>query len=459
MAITLIVGALGVVFDTTIVSVALNDLAAGLAAPLPTVQWVTTGYLLAVFVSVPLAGWAQARFGGRRLWIAALGGFLAGSVLSALAWDAAALIAFRVVQGLAGGIMMPLMYTLLMQAAKGRGIGRVMAVITVPTALGPILGPVLGGLVLHVADWRWLFLINIPFCLAGILLALRNLPDDRPAPGRGRARLDVVGLLLLCPGSAALLYGLARVDGSTGFAAAQVLLPLLGGLALVAAFAAWAARRGSDALVDVRLLRHRAVASSSALLFLGGVSLFGSMTLLPLYFQQVRGASALGAGLALIPQGLGALAARGLAGRYLDRAGPRALALGAFALVAAATVPFAFATDGTGELPLTAALFVRGLGLGAAMIAPMGAAYAGLEHDAIPDASVITRVAQQIGGAVGVPVLIVVLQRHAGGARTPGALAGGFDHAFWWSVALTAAAVPLCLLLPRRPGGGAESDT
>ncbi|MFD5468068.1 MDR family MFS transporter [Kitasatospora sp. NPDC127059] len=451
LAVTLVVGALAVVFDTTIVSVALDDLATRLDAPLATVQWVGTGFLLAVFVAVPIAGWAQGRFGGRRLWLAGLAGFLLGSVLSGLAWDATSLIVFRVLQGLAGGILMPLLATLLMQAAGGRAIGKVMAVITVPTALGPILGPVLGGAILHLADWRWLFLVNIPFCLAGLWLAGRSLPEDRPAPGEPRAPLDAVGLLLLPPGCALLIYGLSRIDGRTGFGGAGVLAPLLGGLALLAGFTVRALSRREGALIDVRLFRHRAVASSATLLFLGGVALYGPMMLLPLYFQLVRGADALGAGLLLVPQGVGALFARGLAGRYTDRIGPRWVALGAFALVAASTVPFAFVTADTGAVPLLAALFVRGLALGAAMIAPAGAAYVGLERAQIPDASIITRVAQQIGGSVGIAVLAVLLQHGTGDARTPAALTAGFDQAFGWSVALTAVAVPFCLLLPGRP--------
>lgn len=458
MAITLIVGALAVVFDTTIVSVALNDLARELDAPLSTIQWVSTGYLLAVFVTIPLAGWAQSRLGGRHLWIAALGVFLLGSILSALAWDATSLIVFRVVQGAASGIMMPLMATLLMQAAQGRNIGKVMAIITVPTALGPILGPVLGGLILQLADWRWLFFVNIPFCVVGAWLAWRDLPDDRPAPDRPRARLDTVGLLLLCPGFAALVYGLSQVEGSAGLVDAKVLIPLIGGLVLVGGFTARALSRATGALVNVRLFRHRAVASSSTLLLLGGISLYGSMMLLPLYFQQVRGEDALGAGLLLIPQGVGALLARGLAGAYTDRIGPRGVAFAAFAFVAVATVPFAFVTADTSEVLLMAALFVRGIALGAAMIAPMGAAYVGLEHGEIPDASIITRVAQQLGGAVGIAVLAVILQHSTGGAHTPGALADGFGTAFWWSVALTAVAVPLCLLLPSLPEPATPDD-
>ncbi|MFE7929229.1 MDR family MFS transporter [Streptomyces sp. NPDC057456] len=457
MAFTVIVGALAVVFDTTIVSVALDDLARGLDAPLSTIQWVSTGYLLALFVTIPLAGWAQSRLGGRRLWIASLGVFLLGSILSALAWNVTSLIVFRVVQGIAGGIMMPLTATLIMQAAKGRDIGKVMAVISVPTALGPILGPVLGGLILQLADWRWLFFVNVPFCVVGGWLAWRNLPYDRPAPGRPHTRLDVVGLLLLSPGVAATLYGLSQVEGGAGFTGAEVLIPLLGGLTLIGGFTAWALRR-AGALVDLRLFRHRAVASSAGLIFLAGISLYGAMLLLPLYFQQVRGEDALGAGLLLIPQGVGALVARGLAGRYTDRVGPRWVAFAAFAFVTAATVPFAFVTADTSEVLLMAALFVRGIGLGAAMIAPIGAAYVGLRHEEIPDASIITRVAQQIGGSVGIAVLAVVLQRTAGDARTPGALAEGFDAAFWWSVAFTGVAVPLCLLLPGRPGPVAPAD-
>jgi EmrB/QacA subfamily drug resistance transporter len=449
LAFTVIVGALAVVFDTTIVTVAINNLAMELHAPLSTIQWVSTAYLLAVFVTIPLAGWAQSRLGGKRLWITALGIFLLGSVLSALAWNATSLIAFRVVQGIGGGIMMPLMATLIMQAAKGRNIGKVMATVTLPTALGPILGPVLGGLILSLADWRWIFFVNIPFCLVGGWLARRNLPEDHRAPDRPRARLDVVGLLLLSPGVVAVIYSLSRVGGTAGLSSAGVLVPLIGGLALIAGFVAWSLRRAA-ALVNLRLLCHRALASASALTFLAGLTLYGSMLLLPLYWEELRGEDALGAGLLLIPQGIGALIARARAGDYTDRIGPRPVAIAGFALAAAATVPFAFADAGTSKVLLMAALLVRGVGMGAAIIPLTSAAFFGLSHQEIPDASIILRVAQQVGGSVGIALLAVILQHATGGAWTAGAVADGFGDAFWWSVALTAVAVPLCLLLPGR---------
>ncbi|WP_192808800.1 MDR family MFS transporter [Actinomadura montaniterrae] len=450
MTITLIIGALAVIFDTTIMSVAIDGLAGRLHASLNDAQWVTTAYLLALSATMPAVGWAQSVLGGKRLWIAALAMFFLGSLLCAAAWNIQSLIAFRVVQGVGGGIMMVLMTTLIMQAAKGRDIGRVMSLITVPTALGPVLGPVLGGAILHLADWRWIFLFNVPFCLVGGYLARRDLPADEPRPAP-RPRLDAVGMLLLSPGIAAAVYGLTQLAGSDGPAAAKVTLPLAGGLVLLIGYVLWALRRGSGALLDIRLLRHRSLASSSALVFLSGATLYGTMLLLPLYWQQVRGESALDAALLLIPQGVGTLLSRTLAGRYMDRFGPRPVAIAALAASLAATVPFGFITASTSDITLMAVLFVRGLGLGAAMIAIMGAAFVGMRRDEIPAASSISRVTQQVGGSVGVAVLVMILQRASAGARTPAALATGFADAFWWSAAFTAAAVPLCLLLPGRP--------
>lgn len=452
---TLIVGALAVIFDTTIMSVAIDGLAGKLHASLATTQWVTTAYLLALSATMPAVGWAQSVLGGKRLWITGLGLFLIGSLLCAAAWNVQSLIAFRVLQGIGGGTLMVLMFTLVMQAAKGRNIGGAMSLITVPTALGPIIGPVIGGAILHAGDWRWIFLFNVPFCLIGGYLARRNLPEDRPRPGPGaRTRLDAVGMLLLSPGIAAVIYGLTQLAGSDGDGPAglKVALPLLVGPALLVGYAWRALRRGPDALLDIRLFRHRALASSTALVFLTGAALYGTMLLLPLYWQQVRGESALGAALLLIPTGVGALLSRAVAGRYMDRFGSRPVAIAAFALTFAATVPFGFVTASTSNLMLMAVLFVRGVGLGGAMIAIMGAAFVGLERQEIPAAAGISRVAQQVGASMGVAVLIMILQRASADAHTPAALASGFGDAFWWSAAFTVAAVPLCLLLPGRPG-------
>ncbi|MBO0843368.1 MAG: multidrug efflux MFS transporter [Nocardioides sp.] len=459
MAFAIIVGAMAVIFDSTIVAVAIHDLGADLHAGISTIQWVSTGYLLAMFVSIPLAGWAQQVVGGKRLWIIALMTFLAGSVLCAVAWDAPSLIAFRVLQGLGGGVMMPLMMTLLMQAAHGQNIGKLMATVATPVALGPILGPVIGGLILAIPtftlggwqldDWRWLFLVNVPFCVVGTILAVRTLPPDEPRGGKPMARLDLVGFVLLAPGVAAVVYGLSKVAAAGGFGSADVLVPLLPGLVLVALFVLWAVRRKDAALVDVHLFRHRPLASATALQFLAGGALFGAMLLLPLYWQEVRGASALQAGLLLIPQGVGTLFSRSLAGKMMDRIGPRAVTVAAFSVIALGTLPFAFIGPHTSNIWLGVALFVRGLGLGGAMIPLMGVAFIGLQKPEIPHASIITRVSMQLGGSFGTAILAVVLQSAVSGARSMADVAPGFGQAFWWATGFTVLALLLTSLLPK----------
>jgi len=446
----LIFGLLAVVFDTTIVGVALHSLAADLHTTVATVQWVATAYLLALGMTVPLSTWATARFGGKRVWLFSLVVFLAGSVAASAAWNAPALIAGRVVQGIGGGLMMPVMTTLIVRAAGGRLLGRVTAIISLPALLGPILGPLVGGLILTHLSWRWMFWINIPFGVAGLVLAARFLEPDEPA---SRPRLDVVGLALLAPGIAAVLLGLSEAaDG--GFAHAGVLVPLLAGVALVAGFTGYAARR-TDPLVDLRLFAHRPTSAGSAVLFFSGFALYGALFLLPLFYQQVRGASPLDAGIALIPQGIGALASRSLAGALTDRLGPRIVAVTGFVIVAAATLPFAFADAHANPWALAGVLLLRGAGLGAVTVPVMAVAYLGLDREQVAHASALVRIAQQIGGSFGTAVLAVLLQAAATGSDP----ATAFRGTFWWATGFAVLAALLALTLPGRNEAAGEPVT
>lgn len=446
-----IVGVLAVVFDTTIMSIALHSLSTELKSPVSTIQWVTTGYVLALAATVPLTGWLQQRLGGKRSWILAVALFLIGSVLCSLAWNASSLIAFRVVQGIGGGIMMPLMQTLLMQRAGGRNLGRLAATVGLPAMLGPILGPAVGGAILHWLDWPWLFWVNVPFCVASLLLAWRWLPTDRPT---GRApRLDIVGVILLLPALVLILVGLSNSAGHDGFAAHDAWPLIAIGVLLLVSFAGYALRRGDRALVDVRLLGVRSVASASALLFLSGVAAYGIMLLLPLYLQQLRGMDALGAGLFMIPQGIGMLFSRTIAGRLSDTIGARPVAFCGFLIVGLATIPFALSTATTDKWFLMAVLVVRGFGLGGIIMPLMVASYQGLAATDIPHSSIITRTAQQLGGSFGTAVLAVILQS-AMLSRVAAGSAGAsdaFDIAFWWSIGFAVLAAVLAVWLPGRP--------
>jgi EmrB/QacA subfamily drug resistance transporter len=379
--------------------------------------------------------------------MAALVLFVVGSVLCALSWNDASLIGFRLLQGFAAGLIFPLMQTLGVRAAGGRASSNLIAMVSLPLALGPILGPVIGGVILSWLSWRWLFLVNVPVIAVGLVLAWRLLPGNRPDPETGRARLDLIGLVLLAPALAGILLGLSDLseDGGTGHAG--VLVPLLAGIALLGAFIARAARPGDrQPIVDVRLLRLRSLGTASAVLFTAGAAMYAGLFLLPLYYQQLHGETVLKAALLLIPQGAGSLAARFVVGKLVARFGARLTTIASFLVAAVTTVPFALAGPHTSLWPLSVVLLIRGLGIGAVLVPPMSVAYQDVPRAGIPHASMNTRIAQQVGTSFGIAIVAVVLQSLlAHGA------AGAFRGAFWWAVGITIAALIPALALPAQP--------
>jgi EmrB/QacA subfamily drug resistance transporter len=452
LIVVLLTGAIPSLLDTSIVNVAVDTIGHDLHTSVSTIQWVITGYLLSFAMVIPLSGWALARFGGRAVWTFSLALFLAGSIACGAAWNIGSLIAFRVVQGIGGGMMTPLITTLLVQAVGSGQMGRLMAAISLPIVVVPIFGPVVAGLIISNISWRWIFYVNVPMCLAGLVLAWRNLPASRPRGGA--SRIDLVGLALLPPALVGLLYGLAEVSTYGGFAHRGVIIPLSAGTVLLAAYCVHALRTSATPMVDLKLFRSRRFTGASTLLFLAGLSIYGAMLLLPLYFQQVRHETALTAGLLMVPQGLGSIAPRTLAGKLTDKIGPRLVVLAGVALAAIGTIPFALAGLHTSYWLLGAALVVRGAGLGTATIAVMAGAFQGLSREQVPHASSATRILQFVGGSFGAAVLVaVILDRQTAAHAAAGAagLATAYGNTFWWCTGFTALALIPALLLSGRP--------
>ena len=438
--------------DTTVVNVALDSLSRDFHASVTSVQWVATGYLLALAIVIPLSGWASDRFGGRRVWMVSIALFLAGSMLAGAAWSLGSLIAFRVVQGIGGGMIMPVGMALVTRAAGPGRVGRVMGLLGVQQLLGPVLGPVIGGVLVEHAGWRWIFFVNVPIGVLAIVAATRFLPRTPPQPAD---RLDRRGFLLLSPGIAALVYGLAALSGSA-LAEPRTFLPIVLGLGLVTGFVLHA-RRAANPLIDVRLFLQRAFSAGAFTTFGIGMGLFGALFLLPLYYQQARGGSPLDAGLLLVPQGIGAGIMVPVAGWLTDRVGAGWVVMAGLAAVVAGTVPFALAGASTPEPLLAIALLVRGAGLGASTMPAVAGAYATLDEDALARASSALNVMKRVGGSVGVALVAVVLERGLRGASgEDAAVADAFAATFWWVLGFCALALIPAAFLPRRPAVALE---
>jgi EmrB/QacA subfamily drug resistance transporter len=471
LAAVVVLGTIMSILDTTIVNVAIETLGRDLHASLTSIQWVSTGYLLALATVIPLTGWSMERFGAKRMWMTSVVLFLIGSTLCGLAWSTESLVFFRVLQGFGGGMIMPIGQAILAQAAGPQRMGRVMSVIGVPTLLGPILGPVIGGVIVDNFSWRWIFFVNLPVGAVALALAWRILPA-REVRGP-RPTLDLVGLLLLSPGLAALVYGLSQVGARGSFGAPTVIGGMGVGILLVLAFGVHAVRVKTSALLDLRLFRDRAFAAASGTTFIFGISLFGAMLILPLYYQIVRSESALAAGLLLAPQGIGAAMAMPIAGRATDRLGAGRIVPGGLVVALLGTLTYTQLTVDTSYVLLAVSLWVRGIGLGMTMMPAMAAAYQTLERAAVPRATSAINIIRTVGGSLGTAILTVVLERRiaadipgasgnlgeihgAGLARAASPLAHAFGHTFWWALGLTALAFIPAAFLPRRPAGAAE---
>ncbi|WP_198912198.1 DHA2 family efflux MFS transporter permease subunit [Acetobacter fallax] len=409
---------------------------------------------------IPLTGWAADRFGTKRLYMTSIILFLAGSALSGAAWSMPSLILFRIIQGLGGGMIMPAGMIILNHAAGPRRIGRLMGIIGVPMLLAPICGPVLGGWLVDNVSWRWIFFVNLPVGAIALAAAWKVFERDEPGPHR---RLDLTGLLLLSPGLAIFVFGLARIAAAGNFSSTSGDACAIAGLLLTAAFLFHAARH-HDPLIDVRLFTGRTVGASALTTFLFASAFFGISLLLPLYFQLVRGETAFGAGLLQAAQGLGAMISMPLAARLTDRIGAGKVVLAGLACIAVGTLFLSRIESTTPFVIIEPMLFLLGLGMGATMMPAMSAAMRTLQRHQVARATSGLNVVQRVGGSIGTTLLAVVLTHQmsrvaplpAGPAVTDALqqtrlsdLSHAFGNTFLWAFLITLLAVCAALFLPR----------
>jgi EmrB/QacA subfamily drug resistance transporter len=376
--------------DATVVNVSLSSLALELHTTLSNIQWVTSGYLLALALTLPLSGWLVDRIGAKALYLWCFSAFTLTSGLCGLAWSANALIGFRILQGMSGGLLAP-MAQLLMVRAAGEKMARVFGFAAMPILLAPLLGPVIAGALLHFASWRWLFLVNLPFGALALALAALFLPHDRHE--RRPRSLDLIGLGLLSPCLVLFLYGSECATDPFGLSALTLSAPLF------AIFFWWVRKQKDDAIIDLRLFKNETFSAAVVVQFLSqGISYAGQM-LVPVFLTRVGDLSPSETGLLLAAQGLGMMVSYPFVGSLVERLGNRNVLVGGALTALAGTLPFIYlAGHGPANTLTASALFVRGMGLSCIGIPSISAAYASIKRDDLPMATTTLNILMRTGG-------------------------------------------------------------
>ena len=414
--------------DLTIVNVAVPVLASELDASAQEVQWVVTAYLLAVAVGIPVSGWAGDRFGTKLVFVLALAFFTIGSALCAVAWNIESLIVFRGLQGLGGGFLMPVSQTMVFRAFPQQERSKAAGILVVPTTFAPASGPLIGGIILDYLAWPWIFLVNIPVGVIGIVLALAFLREQREdAPGR----IDIPGLTLASGGLAVFLYGLAEAGGR-GFGDPVVLGFGGAGLALLAAFV-WVELRTEEPLIDVRLFANRLFALANASQAVAFMGFSATLFLLPLILQLERGLSPFESGLATFPQAIGVMVMAPLLARIYPIVGPRRLVAVGLLAASATTVPLILMDLETDLWWVRGTMFARGMGFSMMLVPLQTAAFAQISMADTGRATAALNATRQVAQSFGVAIIATVLTSrlaHYGAALGPVDSVAGSVSAF-----------------------------
>jgi EmrB/QacA subfamily drug resistance transporter len=394
--------------DMTIVNVALPTLGRDLNVDprhgASTIQWVVTGYLLSLAVFIPVSGWLGDRFGTKRIFMTALFLFTSASLACGLAWNIESLITFRIMQGVGGGMLTPVGTAMLFRAFPPHERAKGAAILMIPMVVAPASGPILGGYLVDYQDWRWIFFINIPIGVLGLLFSGLFLKEEKqPTAGS----LDVPGFVLGAGGLASLIYALAEA-GFNGFGESKVVGFGLAGLALMTAFT-FVELRTARPMIDVRLFRNRLFTAANTVQIVGQGGVMGGLFLLPLLLQAEMGFSAFKSGLTTFPQALGVIVMVQISSRLYSRIGPRRIMMAGMLGGTLTTLAFLAVDLNTSAWTIRGIMFARGLSFALVLISLQTATFATIEPPDMGRASAIFNAGRQVAASFGVALLATVL--------------------------------------------------
>jgi EmrB/QacA subfamily drug resistance transporter len=444
---TVLIGMMASVMSTTIINVAVPDMSRYFHLGQERAQWISAGFMVAMTLSLSLTPWLLNRFGVRRTYAGAVLLLMIGGIVGGLSGSFTLMIAMRVTEGLAAGILMPIPNVVIMRAFATDEQGRAMGIFGLGIVLAPAMGPTLGGVLVEWFGWRSIFFVVVPFCLVALLLTRRYLPGSAPGTDE-KAPLDWRGLIWLAVGTVSLLNGLVELHAADKRPAAMLI-----GLGLVAlvSFAFYQLRIAAP-LFRLRLLAHRQLAMGVLVSFIYGVGLFGSTYLLPLYMQMGLHYSPSQAGLVLMPAGLALGMTMPLAGRMADSLRASRLVASGVLILAASLALMAWVTPATPYLALIACVMLGRVGLGLVLPALGVGSVRHLPKTELPHAVSLSSFARQLGGAIGISMVGIALEWRIGArGDDPVAVIAAFEDAFLMLAAVCASsAVAAWFMEPHR---------
>jgi len=405
------------VLDTSIAAVALPYIAGSLSATNDEATWVLTSYLVANAVILPASTWFSLRFGRKRFLVTCIIVFTVSSFMCGAAGSLAMILIARVVQGAGGGALQPLSQAILLESFPPDKRGAAFAVFALGVVVAPVLGPTLGGWLTDTYSWRWAFYINIPIGIFAVFMILRNVEDPPYIKNARPGKIDGIGLGLLGVwlGCLQIILDKGQEDDWFGatwirYAAGVLVICLI--LFLIREFV------HKKPLVNLRVFRHRNFALGCLLIGIFGAALYGLVTLLPLFYQELLGYTALAAGWAVSPRGVGAIIAMPIIGILTARIDNRWLIIAGFILFAISSLWFGYANLSISQWTFLWAIIISGFGSGCIFVPLSTTTMAGLPNEEIGNASGLYNLLRNIGGSIGISVVNTIVIRHAQLHRT-----------------------------------------
>ena len=416
VSLAVIFGVLMSAIDTSVVNVAMPEIQGNVGATQQEVTWISTGYMISVVILMPLTNWLSVRFGRKNVYLSSLVIFVLSSLMCGISHTLVELVFWRVIQGCGAGTLQPLAQAIFREAFPPQEQGIAMGIFGFVVLFGPAIGPTLGGYITDNYSWPWIFFINLPIGVIGLLVAIRYLYDPPYMRGGVKTKIDGIGIGLLAVGLASMQTVLEQGETEDWFNSSAIIAGSILAAVTLIAFVIWEWRH-EDPAVDLKILKDPTFSSGTIIGGILGVGLFASLFLLPQYMQTLLQFTATQSGLALMPRSLAMMLVMPIAGVFYNKLGPKLLIGSGLLLTIYSQITMAHFTLDTGAQDILIPQVMQGVGFGLVFVALSTVALSNIPRAKMTSAAGLNNLIRQLGGSFGTSIVVTILTRQTDIAR------------------------------------------